>query len=156
MTPMNDMVRFEVKEKESGLTRRALTLVDARKVPPSIFASVNDVEKARSMLKRARFLHMPIWWVDVGLARRMADENCTMVIGLSDFLDGPIHERAKRLARARKMAELVLHFGGRVRVASLARREEEMRNELELLCASELMGMSLKQAKMELEREVSA
>ena len=156
MTQMRDLALFEARAGAVGGAEHGLLFIDARKLPPSIFASVNDVEKARSLLKRTKYLHMSVWWVDAGLARRMADEDCTMVIGISDFLDGAVHERAKRLARARKMAELVLHFGGRVRVASLARREEEMRNALELLCFADEMGIGLKAAKMELEREVNA
>lgn len=148
---MQDFVRFAPAPAEK---EKYFELVDARSLPQSVFASCETPEKARAMLKRARFVHMPVWWVDAGLARLLADEKCVMVIGLSDFLDGPISERAKRIARARKMTELVLHFGGRVQVCSLARNEREVRNALELLCAAEEIGLSMKQAKMEMGRKV--
>ena len=152
---MQDLVKFEQKKKEEReQPRLSLECVDIRALPPSVFASCDSPEKARAMLKRARFVHMLVWWVDAGLARLMADEKCAMVIGLSDLFDGPVSERAKRLARSKKMAELVLHFGGRVRVCSLAREEREVRNPLELMCAAEEMGLNLKQAKMELGRKV--
>lgn len=149
---MQDLVRFASASAERGSA--SAERVDVRSLPSGAFASADNVERARAMLKRSRFLHMPVWWVDAGLARLLADEKCAMVVGLSDLLDGPVSERGKRLARSKKMAELVLHFGGRVRVCSLARNEREVRNPLELMCAAEWIGVNLKQAKMELERKV--
>ncbi len=159
MTICQDLVRFNnagAGASGSGAagTPPQLQLVEVRSLAPSVFASCDSAERVRAMLKRVRFVHMPTWWVDAGLARLLADEKCVMVVGLSDLLEGSVSERAKRLARAKKMAELVLHFGGRVRVCSMARNEREVRNGLELLCAAEEIGMNLKQAKMEMERKI--
>lgn len=154
MPLMQDLVRFEAGSAKTQNPALSLELVSARSLPANAFASCETAQEARALLKRARFVHMPVWWVDAGLARLMADAKCAMVIGLSDLLDGPVSERGKRLARSKKMAELVLHFGGRVRVCSLARSEREVRNPLELMCAAEEMGVSLKQAKMEMERKI--
>ncbi len=155
MTICQDLMKFEQKKKEEGeQPRLSVELVEVRSLSQSVFASCETPEKARAMLKRSRFVHMPVWWVDAGLARLLADEKCAMVVGLSDLLDGPVNERGKRLARAKKMAELVLHFGGRVRVCSMARHEREARNQLELMCAAEEIGLTLKQAKTEMERKI--
>ncbi len=154
MTLCHDLVRFEPRMAETESQALPLELVNSGSLPANVFASCESAERVRATLKRARFIHMPTWWVDAGLARLLADEKCVMVIGLADLLDGPISERAKRIARARKMTELVLHFGGRVRMCSLARNEREVRNALELLCEAEQLGVSLKAAKMEMERKI--
>ena len=147
---MQDLVRFHMDSfgAASALapvdarSPPALLPVDVRTLPPSLFASVPDIERARAVIKRTRMIHLPIWQPDVGLARLFKEHNAVMVVGLADLLPLPPHDLGKRLARTSHMVKMVLHFGGRVRLASMARNENERRNALELACIGERLGLS--------------
>ncbi|VVC01787.1 Uncharacterised protein [uncultured archaeon] len=136
---MFDLERFHINA--AAQADLALSLIDVRALSPAVFASVPDTERARAIIKRTRFIHMPIWHPDVGLARLFKEHNAVMVIGVSDILPLPPAEMAKRLARTAHMASMVLHFGGQVRLASMARSETELRNPLELMCIGERLGI---------------
>ncbi|VVB56539.1 Uncharacterised protein [uncultured archaeon] len=133
-----DLVRFS---PDASWEDAAARLTDVRTLPPSVFSSVPDVERARVMMKRAKFIHMPIWQPDVGLARLFKEHGAVMVIGLADLLLLPPLEMGKRLSRTAHMAQMVRHFGGSVRLASMARNENELRNPLELACVGERLGL---------------
>jgi RNase P/RNase MRP subunit p30 len=135
---MFDLVRFH---SDSDSSASALRSIDVRSLPPSLFSSVPDVERARIMAKRVKFIHMTIWPTDVGLARLFKEQGAVMVVGVSDFLPLPPAEMAKRLARTAHMIKMVRHFGGKVRLASMARNEGELRNPLELACIGERLGL---------------
>jgi RNase P/RNase MRP subunit p30 len=113
-----------------------------RSLSPAIFASVPDTERARALIKRTHYIHMPLWQPDVGLARLFKEHDAVMVIGVCDFLPLPPHEMAKRLARTVHMARMVRHFGGVVRLASMAKDERGLRNPLELMCLGARLGLS--------------
>ena len=134
-----DLVRFH--SDLAVVPAGPLMLIDVRSLKPAQFASVPDVERARALIKRTRYIHMPIWYPDVGLARLFKEQGAVMVIGISDLLPLPPAEMAKRLARTAHMAAMVRHFGGEVRLASMARHETELRNPLELMCIGERLGI---------------
>jgi len=134
-----DLVRFGAEDLPG--TGSTLQLINAKNLKPAVFVSVPDVERARGLIKRTHFIHMPIWQPDVGLARLFKEHSAVMVIGVSDLLALPPAEMAKRLARTAHMAKMVLHFGGKVRLASMARNENERRNSLELMCLGERLGI---------------
>ncbi len=140
---MLDLVRFSAPadfgEPKAG--ESPLSIIDVRSLSPSLFSSVPDVERARIMAKRAKLIHMQIWPTDVGLARLFKEQGAVMVVGVSDFLPLPPGEMARRLARTAHMIEMVRHFGGKVRLASMARNEMELRNPLELACIGERLGL---------------
>ena len=141
-----DLVRAAPSTFFDSPNSDTLTLVDVRTLSPSQFASVPTIERARALIRRTHLIHMPIWQPDVGLARLFHEHHAVMVIGLSDLLPLPPAELAKRLAHTAHMAKMVRHFGGSVRLASLAKTPLELKNELELACIGERLGLSARLA----------
>ncbi len=135
-----DLVRMEGSESPAKL-------IDVRKAPSKFFSSANLLAEARSACKRAKFLHFNAYDADVGLMKACAINGCTLVMAVTDLLNLKAGEKAKKLARMKRFAALANHFFAKVKVATLARNEYELRSGFELRAVAELLGMAPGQAK---------
>lgn len=137
---MFDIICFQASDCKMAESAD-MVYININSLPRSVFSSVSSIERARVMAKRSRFVHMPLWPYDLGLARLLAEQDAVMVIGLSEIFGLPPLEMAKRISRTANMAKMVLHFGGRVRLASLAKNCLDLRNALEFASIGERLGI---------------
>lgn len=141
---MWDLVRFDPAGCASAQMAHC---IDVQKQPPSFFLSVPEIEPARHAAKRARHLHLSSCEPDIGVLRTAAQNSCTLVVAVSDFLDLPPDALAKRLARARALIRLALHYHARVKLCTLAKSEPELRGENELMAIGLLLGFTPEQMR---------
>lgn len=132
----DDLVRMDVPKSQAAKT------MDIRKSPPSFFSSVPTLEQARSACKRGKYLHFQSYDSDVGLAKACAQNNCTLIIALSDVLNLPPVEKGKRIARIQRFVALSRHYFAKVKLASIARNEFEMRSAFEMKMLREYFGIA--------------
>lgn len=121
--------------------------VDVRSAPRAFFLSVPALDSAIAHASKTRHLHFPAYQPDLGLARLIADGEGALVVSMGDFIHLRPPELAVRLAKARELVRQVLHFGGRVRIASLARSPLERRNALERAAFGVELGLTRAQAQ---------
>ncbi|MDE1798506.1 MAG: hypothetical protein KGH63_03810 [Candidatus Micrarchaeota archaeon] len=146
---MWDLVRFS-PALQPGAENEQARYIDVRSAGANFFSSAASLEQGRSAAKRAQYLHFPSYEADIGLVRALKENECTLLIAVSDFLDGGQTQVAQKLGRARQLVFLALHFDCGVRVVTLAREEMELRSEHELMAIGLLLGFSEQQMRAQL------
>ena len=135
---MFDLTLFQINEKPTGYSQNFFSV---KSLPKNFFASSSDLLKARTLVKRVKYFHYQIYEPQQGLIKLMKEHNCTLVVALSDFFAISYSEMAKRLKRVRVLVKIANNAKVRVRVFSLARNYNEIRDEYEIYWISKLLGM---------------
>ena len=117
-------------------------IIDVRKSPPNFFSSVPTLEQARAFCKRGKYLHFSAYDSDVGLVKACAQNKCALVVAVSDVLNLPPVEKAKKIARIRRFVALARHFFAEVRLVTLARNGFELRSSFEMKLLREYFGIA--------------
>ncbi len=120
----------------------------------NFFSSAANVEQARSASKRSKYLHFPSYEADVGLVRTLAENKCTLLIAVSDFLEGTPAQVAQKLGRARQLIRVAMHFDCNVRLVTLAREKTELRSEHELTAIGFLLGFVEMQMRAQIKEKM--
>src|SRR5437868_4313975 len=99
---MWDLVRFS-PAAGPGEGAEFPQYINVKSAPANFFASVSNLEAARSAAKRCPYLHFSTYEADIGLVRAIAENEGTLVVAVSDFLDANAQQVAQRLGRARQL-----------------------------------------------------
>ena len=145
---MFDLILFAYNEQDANAQ-----YCDASRAQQSFFASAKSLQAAKVAAKNVKFLHVQNFEADAALASLAAQNNCAIVIAVSDLACPAVHEMAKKIARARKTVFLALHYGAPIKLCTLARNEMELRNAHEMAAIGMLLGLDARQAKAAVERK---
>ncbi len=135
---MFDLVLFSLDKK---IDSYAQDFYNVKSLPKNFFASSSDLQKARTIVKKVKFFHYQLYEPEQGLIKLMKEHECTLVVALSDFFSISNHEMTKRLLRARVLIRIANNTGVRVRIFSLARNLNEIRDEYEMYLVSKMLGI---------------
>ncbi|MFH0927751.1 MAG: hypothetical protein V1822_04185 [Candidatus Micrarchaeota archaeon] len=136
---MFDFILFRPVLRPAGY---GIEYFSAEALPKDVFASSADLEKARAIVKKAKYFHFQIYSAEQGFVKLMKEHGCTLVVALSDFFGVEPREAARRLGAARVLVRIAQKEGVRVRIFSLARNGNELRDEYEIFWIGKLLGIS--------------
>jgi RNase P/RNase MRP subunit p30 len=114
-------------------------------LPRNVFVSEADIDKARNLAKRAKYLHLQNYPAEEGILRTMKDSKCSLVIALSDFFGVSPREAARRISRAKTLARIAKKYGVNVQMCTLARNENELREIHETYFIAQIIGVGKKE-----------
>lgn len=138
---MWDLVKFKYMGNDSG----GLELAEISKLPKDFFAQSADVQKARGIVKKAKYFYFEGYGAEEGLVKQMKENDCALVVAISDFFAVLPKEAAKRMAMAANLVKIAKHYGVKVRVCTLAKDEMEMRDIYEIYWIGRELGLSEEQ-----------
>ena len=118
-----------------------LEFLEVGTLPKDVFASCSDLQKGRSIVKKVKYLHYQLYTPEQGFLKLMAQNNCCLVVGLSDFFGIPPHEVVRRLISARILVRIAKKVGVSVRIFSLARNKNEIRDSNEIFWIGKFLGL---------------
>lgn len=118
-----------------------LQFLEVNSLPQNVFASSSDLQKARSIVKKVKYFHYQLYSAEQGFMKLMKEHDCALVIGLSDFFGVPAYEMVRRLIAARVLVNIAKNVGVRIRIFSLARNINEIRDENEIFWIGKILGI---------------
>jgi RNase P/RNase MRP subunit p30 len=135
---MFDLILFSSDKK---IDSYAQDFYNVKNLPKNFFASSSDLQKARTIVKKVKFFHYQLYEPEQGLIKLMREHECTLVVALNDFFSISYHEMTKRLSRARVLIRIANNAKVSVRIFSLARNLNEIRDEYEMYWIGKMLGI---------------
>ncbi|MFN3909808.1 MAG: hypothetical protein ACK4J0_01065 [Candidatus Anstonellaceae archaeon] len=135
---MYDIIRFKAEKEEEK--KQGLELVCLESLAKKSYSIFSDLEEAKALAKKTKFIYISSYRVDEALAKIMAQNQNIFVVAISDFFLIDLNEMKKRLGYLKVALKIIKKYNVNVRFFTLAKEKFELRNRYEILFFSKYFG----------------